>query len=107
MTGGIDQLRNQRTPRANGKATAGIDERIEGIQTSPAGIIPDDEQAPRVISAVNEIVSTITMAMETQSMTLKEITSNVSQSSQGIREVMEKGTWVRYWPERLRWIFQH
>jgi methyl-accepting chemotaxis protein len=78
--------------RQTAEATSEIRKRIEGIQNSITGTITDIEKVPKVINEVNEIVTTISTAVEEQSTTTKEIAGNVAQASQGIREVAENVT---------------
>lgn len=75
--------------RQTAEATDEIKERIKGIQNSVSGTISDIEEVPRVISEVNDIVSTIASAVEEQSVTTREIAENVAQASSGIGEVTE------------------
>lgn len=71
------------------EATLGIKNRIGDIQGTTAGTVTEIEQISKVISDVNEIVTTITAAVEEQSVTSKEVAENISQASQGVQEVTE------------------
>lgn len=69
------------------EATKEIADKIAGIQNSTNGTVAQIDQISKVISKINEIVSTIATAVEEQSATTKEITDNVAQASQGIKEI--------------------
>jgi methyl-accepting chemotaxis protein len=71
------------------EASNAIKERVAGIQTSTDGTITEISNITRVVTQINEIVSTIATAVEEQSATTKEIAENVSQASLGIGEVNE------------------
>ncbi len=73
--------------RQTAAATHDIKLKIEGIQGTTAGTVSDIEQISKIINDVNEIVSTIATAVEEQSVTTKEIASNVVQVSSGISDV--------------------
>ncbi len=73
--------------RQTAAATHDIKQKIEGIQGTTAGTVSDIEQISKIINDVNEIVSTIATAVEEQSVTTKEIASNVVQVSSGISDV--------------------
>jgi len=81
----IKDLANQ-----TAKATLEIKEKIKGIQDSTSVTVDDIKKITDVIDDINAIVSTITSAVEEQSITTKEIANNVSQASSGINEVNEK-----------------
>jgi len=70
-------------------ATQEIKSRIDGIQNSTAGTVTQIQQITKIINEVNSIVSTITTAVEDQSVTTTEIADNISQASLGIQEVTE------------------
>ncbi len=70
-------------------ATQEIKSRIDGIQNSTAGTVTQIQQITKIINEVNSIVSTITTAVEDQSVTTTEIADNISQASIGIQEVTE------------------
>jgi methyl-accepting chemotaxis protein len=72
------------------QAAAAADEikaRIEGIQQSTQGTVTQIEQISQVINDVNDIVTTITAAVEEQSITTREIAANIGQAAVGIQEV--------------------
>ncbi len=71
-------------------ATQQIRVRIEGVQTSTTRTVTEIEQILNVINDINEIVTTIATAVEEQSLTTKEIATNLTQVSQGITDVNEK-----------------
>ncbi len=73
--------------RQTAEATHDIKQRIEGIQGTTAGTVSDIERISKIINDVNEIVSTIATAVEEQSVTTREIASNVVQVSGGINDV--------------------
>ncbi len=68
-------------------ATEEIKDKVKGIQMSTSSTIKEIEQVSIVINDVNEIVSTITSAVEEQSATTREIADNLVQTSKGIQEV--------------------
>jgi methyl-accepting chemotaxis protein len=76
--------------RQTAQATEEIRKEIEGIQTTTAGTVTEIGEISQVINDVNEIVSTIAVAVEEQSVTTKEIANNVAQAAQGIQEVNER-----------------
>ena len=76
--------------RQTAEATHKIKDKIEGIQKSTAGAVSEIAHILTVINDVDDIVSTIASAVEEQSVTTREIASNVTQASDGIQEVNEK-----------------
>ncbi len=78
----IKELAKQ-TAAATGKIKSAIDE----IQKQTGATVKDIEAITKVISDVNDIVSTIVTAVEEQSITTNEIVNNVSQASAGITEI--------------------
>jgi methyl-accepting chemotaxis protein len=68
-------------------ATRDIKERVAGIQNVTGETVTDIEEVTRVITEVNDIVSTIATAVEEQSVATSEIATNIAQASQGIQEV--------------------
>ncbi|TKB25502.1 HAMP domain-containing protein [Desulfopila sp. IMCC35006] len=78
----IKELAKQ-TAAATGKIKSAIDK----IQQQTGATVTDIEAITRVISDVNEIVSTIVTAVEEQSITTNEIVNNVAQASSGITEI--------------------
>lgn len=75
--------------RQTSDATNEIRRQIEDIQQSITGTVTDIEQVPKVIKTVNQIVSSITVAVEEQSVISKDMADNVGQASQGIMEVFK------------------
>lgn len=71
------------------EATGKIRTAIETIQNQTTGTVADISQIANVIVDVNEIVNTIVTAVEEQSITTREIVSNVAQASEGIGEINE------------------
>lgn len=71
------------------EATQEIKGKIGAIQNTTSGTVNEIEQILTIINNVNDIVSTITAAVEEQSITTKEIAENVSQAALGIQEVTE------------------
>jgi len=69
------------------EASMDIKLKINNIQESSAGSLSSIEEISKVISDVNEIVSTIAAAVEEQSSATSEISQNISQASSGIEEV--------------------
>ncbi len=71
------------------EATQKIKREIGGIQDSTEGTVSQIKQISKVINDVDEIVSTTAVAVEEQSVTTREIATNVAQASQGIQEITE------------------
>ena len=71
------------------EATQEIKGKIGAIQNTTSVTVNEIEQILTIINNVNDIVSTITAAVEEQSITTKEIAENVSQAARGIQEVNE------------------
>lgn len=71
------------------EATLEIRQKIEAIQQSTNLSVKEMGDINVVINDVNEIVSTIATAVEEQSASTAEISSNVSNAAQGIEEVNE------------------
>lgn len=78
----IKELAKQ-TASATGKIKSAITE----IQNQTGATVKDIEAITKVISDVNDIVTTIVTAVEEQSITTNEIVNNVSQASSGITEI--------------------
>jgi methyl-accepting chemotaxis protein len=70
-------------------ASSRIKERVTGIQQSTEGTTAEILAITKVVTDINEIVSTIAAAVEEQSATTGEIAQNISQASVGISEVNE------------------
>lgn len=69
------------------QATRDIKEKIAGIQSSTDVTVLDVTKISEVISDVNEIVITISAAVEEQSASATEVARNIEQASTGIGEV--------------------
>ncbi len=76
--------------RQTAHATQDIKNRIVGIQKSTDMTVTEIGQITEVIHMVNDLVATIATAVEEQSVTTQEISSNVSQAAIGIAEVNER-----------------
>jgi PAS domain S-box-containing protein len=63
--------------------------KIEAIQTSSDLTIGQIEEITTVISDVNEIVTTIASAVEEQSITTRDIASNVAQATDGVKDMTQ------------------
>ena len=68
-------------------ATQEIKEKITGIQKSSEGTINAAGLIKSIINDVNEMVVSIASAVEEQSVTAKDIATNIAQAAQGITEV--------------------
>jgi methyl-accepting chemotaxis protein len=75
--------------RQTAQATLEIKQRVSGIQSTTGSTISKIGTISEVVHNVNEIVDTIATAVEEQSVTTKEIASNVMQASDGIGHVNE------------------
>ena len=73
-------------------ATEDIKAKVAGIQSSTAGTIADIEKITKVISEVNDIVSTIATAITEQAAVTKDIAGNIAQASSGVRDANERTT---------------
>ena len=80
----IKELANQTT-----SATEEIKGKIEGIQNNTDTTVKGIENINKVISGIDDIVSTIASAVEEQSVSTNEIASNISFASKGIDTVKE------------------
>ncbi len=70
-------------------ATLNIKALIDDVQGTSKTTREEISQISSVIGGVNEIVSTIAVAVEEQTAATQEIANNISQASEGIREVNE------------------
>jgi methyl-accepting chemotaxis protein len=68
-------------------ATGQIKAAISGIQSQTKETIVDIAEIAKVITDVNDIVTTIVTAVEEQAVTTSEIATNVTQASMGINEI--------------------
>jgi methyl-accepting chemotaxis protein len=75
--------------RETAAATGQIKAAIEGIQSQTIETVVDIEEISKIISEVNDIVTSIVTAVEEQAVTTNEIARNVSQASMGINEINE------------------
>jgi methyl-accepting chemotaxis protein len=75
--------------KQTGSSTEDIKTKIGDIQGLIGTTVTEIEEITNVIKHVNDIVTTISIAIEEQSSATNEIASNISQASQGIREVNE------------------
>jgi methyl-accepting chemotaxis protein len=73
--------------RQTAKATLDIKEKIESIQGVSSDAVSDISGILNIIRDVNDVVGTIATAVEEQSISAREISSNVSQAAGGIQEV--------------------
>ena len=71
------------------EATTEISDRISSVQTTTDESVKAIEIIVKVINDINEIVTTVAAAIEEQSATTQEISTNVSQAALGIQEVNE------------------
>ncbi len=71
------------------EATNDIKNDVSGIQGTSNASIAAIKDIMTIINQINEIVSTITVAVEEQSTAAREITSNITQTSQGLIEINE------------------
>ena len=69
------------------EATQEIKVKISGIQLKTGESVTEITQISKVIRDISEIVTTITSAVEEQSITTKEIAGNIAGASQGVQEV--------------------
>ena len=70
-------------------ATLDIKNLIEDVQNTSRSTEEGIDQISKVITGVNDIVSTIATAVEEQTAATQEIANNIAQASQGIQEVNE------------------
>ncbi len=68
-------------------STSEIKKRVDGIQSSTMGTVEQINKITKVINDVNEIVSTISSALEEQAVTTKEIAANIENASAGNQQV--------------------
>ncbi len=78
--------------RQTAAATEQIKVKIKGVQDSTRVTVTEVEEISNVINNVNEIVSLISVAMDEQLLTTREIAENASHASDGIRDVTENIT---------------
>ncbi len=68
------------------EATNDIRTKINGIQNATGSAVSDIGQIVKVISDVNEIVTTIAAAIEEQSAVTREVATNISQATTGVQD---------------------
>lgn len=73
-------------------ASQSIKEKIEAIQSSTTATVFEIKEISGVINDVNDMISTIAIAVEEQSVTTKEIANNVADASHGIQDVSNNVT---------------
>ncbi len=73
--------------RQTAQATQNIKQEIEGVQVHIGETVTDISRIADVIGEVDEIVSTITTAVEAQTAAMAEVVENLRQASIGIEEV--------------------
>ncbi|SHO52698.1 methyl-accepting chemotaxis protein [Desulfopila aestuarii] len=71
------------------EATLNIKSQISEVQTTTSTTVVDIEEITRVINIVNDIIGSISTAVNEQLSATEEITRNISQASQGLSEVNE------------------
>lgn len=71
------------------EATGNIKSRIDGIQSSTDVTVNGIKEITSIISEIDSIVSSIATALEEQSGTMHELTTNIQQAGEGISEVSE------------------
>jgi len=68
------------------EATNDIRTKINGIQSATGSAVTDIGQIVKVISDVNEIVTTIAAAIEEQSAVTREVATNINQATTGVQD---------------------
>jgi methyl-accepting chemotaxis protein len=76
------------------KATEGIREKIENIQTSTQDTVDDIGRISHTIQEVNEMISATAVAIEEQSSVTGDIAGNITHAAQGMQEVNANVTQV-------------
>lgn len=71
------------------EATGEIKQRIDGIQSSTSVTVKGIRTITQIINEIDEIVSNIASALDEQSNTMTELTTNIQQAGEGIGEVAE------------------
>ncbi len=75
--------------RQTAVATGEIKQRIDGIQSSTDVTVTGIKKISDIITEIDKIVSNIATALDEQSATMGELTSNIVQAGEGIGEVSE------------------
>ncbi len=78
--------------RQTSDSTKEIKDKNTGIQDSTISAVKEIEGVSRIITKVNQIVSTIATSMEEQSETTRSIVSNITQASEGIQDASTRVT---------------
>lgn len=81
----VKELANQ-----TNSATEEITKKIEAIQNTTEGTVSEIEGVNSVIKNVNDLIAEIATAVEEQSITTRDIASNVEQAAAGINDMTEK-----------------
>jgi NO-binding membrane sensor protein with MHYT domain len=68
-------------------ATEDIRRKIDTMQRSTAGTVTEISQISRVMSEVNELVSTIATAVEEQAITTRDIANNIGEAANSIKHM--------------------
>lgn len=68
-------------------ATSEISQRIEEVQETTKGSVTAIESIVKIINDINDIVTTVATAIEEQSLTTQEISTNINQAASGVDEV--------------------
>ncbi len=71
------------------EATGEIKQRIESIQQSTGSTVSGIRTITDIIKEIDQIVTTIAVALDRQSGTMNELTANIRQAGEGIDEVAE------------------
>ena len=73
--------------RQTSDATDDIRQTVEGIQSSTNGTVAEIENISKVITQINEIVSSTASAVEEQAVTSQEMSKNVTNASSRVAEI--------------------
>ncbi|RKX84127.1 MAG: methyl-accepting chemotaxis protein [Spirochaetes bacterium] len=71
-------------------ATEDIRSKIDGIQTSTKNSIIDIKKITEIVQNVNDYITTIAAAVEEQSVTTKDISDNMGQTSMSVHDASER-----------------
>jgi len=74
------------------EATNDIRTKINGIQSATGSAVTDIGQIVKVISDVNEIVTTIAAAIEEQSAVTREVATNINQATTGVQDASSRSS---------------
>jgi methyl-accepting chemotaxis protein len=78
--------------RQTAAATEDIKARISGLQTSTAGGINEIKRVSQIIGEVSDIVSTIAVAIEEQSMVTRGIAQHITEAAMGMKDANDRVT---------------